>query len=198
MGFSRQEYWSGVPPNPNFTIPSPNPFVLSIIHKFIYLLSPLVTFWTIKKGEHWRIDAFELWCWRRVFRVPWIVRRSKQSILKEISAEYSLEGLMLKAEAPILWPPNVKNGLIWKDLDAGKDWRQEEKGMTEDEMVGWHHQLNGHEFEQLWDMVKDREAWCAAVHGVTKSWTGLSDWKTTSHFLRFSFSCEGPHVHVKT
>ena len=99
------------------------------------------------KAQHRRIDAFELWCWRRLLRVPWTARRSKQSILKEINPAYSLEGLMAEAEAPILWPPVVKYWLIGKDPDAGKDWRQE-KGMTEDEMVGWHHQLNRHEFEQ--------------------------------------------------
>ena len=71
-----------------------------------------------------------------------------------------------EAETPILWPPDTRNWLIWKDPDAGKDWRQEEKRTTEDEIVGWHHWLNGQEFEQ---MVKNREAWCAAVHGVTKS-----------------------------
>ena len=102
--------------------------------------------WTIKKSEHWRIDAFELWCWRRLLRVPWTARSSNQSILKEISPEYSLEGLMLKL-TPILWPPDVKIWLSGKDPDAGKDWRQEEKWMTEHEMVVWHHQLNGHEFE---------------------------------------------------
>ena len=102
--------------------------------------------WTIKKAEHQRTDAFELWCWR-LLRVPWTARRSNQSILKEISPEYSLEWLML-TEAPILWPPDTKNWLIGKDPDAGKDWRQEEKGTTEDETVGWHHWLNGHEFEQ--------------------------------------------------
>ena len=86
--------------------------------------------WTIKKSELRRIDAFELWCCRRLLRVSWAARRSNLSILKEISPEYSLEGLMLKLklQAPILWPPDAKTGLIGKDPDAGKDWRQEEKG----------------------------------------------------------------------
>ena len=101
---------------------------------------------TIKKAEHRRIDAFELWCWRRLSRVPWTARRSNQSILKEISPGCSLEGLMLKLKLPILWPPDAKSWLIWKNPDAGKDWGQEEKGTTEDEMVGWHHQHNGHGF----------------------------------------------------
>ena len=77
--------------------------------------------WTIKKAEHQRIDAFELWCWRRLLRVPWTARRPNQSILMEISPEYSLEGQMLKLEAPILWPPDLKSQLIGKDLVAGKD-----------------------------------------------------------------------------
>ena len=92
--------------------------------------------WTVKKAEHWRIDAFEVWCWRRLLRVPWTAGRTNQSILKEISPEYSLEGLMLKL---ILCPPDVKNWLIGKVPDAGKDWGWEEKGMTEEEMVRWHH-----------------------------------------------------------
>ena len=100
--------------------------------------------WTIKKSELWRIDAFELWCWRRLLRVPWTARRSNQSILKEISPGSGRTDI--EAETPILWPPDVKNWLIWKDPDVGKNWRQEEKG-TEDEMVGWHHWLNEHEFE---------------------------------------------------
>ena len=93
------------------------------------------------------MPTFELWCWRRLLRVPWTARRSNQSILKEISPECSLEGLMLKLETPVLWPPDVKSWHIGKDPDAGKDWRWEEKGMTEVEMVGWHHWLKGHEFE---------------------------------------------------
>ena len=102
--------------------------------------------WTVKKAEHWRIDAFEPWCWRRLLRVPWTARRSNRSILQEISPEYSLEGLDVEAETPILCPPDAKR-LIWKDPDAGKDWGQGEKGTTEDEMVGWHHLLNRDEFE---------------------------------------------------
>ena len=104
--------------------------------------------WTIKKSEHQRIDAFELWCWRRLLRVPWTARRSNQSILKEISpGSGRTDGRTdVEAETPILWPPDVKSWLIWKNPDAGKDWGQEEKGKTEDEMVGRHHWLNGHEF----------------------------------------------------
>ena len=94
-----------------------------------------------------RIDVFELWCWRRLLGVPWTSRRSNQSIL-QISPECSLKGgrTGVEAETPILWPPHVKSWLIGKDPDAGKDWGQEEKGTTDDEMVGWHHQLNGQEF----------------------------------------------------
>ena len=102
--------------------------------------------WTIMKASHWRTDAFEPWCWRRLLRVPWTSRRSNQSILKEINPEYSLKDWCW-AESPILWSPDAKSWLIWKDTDPGKDWRQEEKGTTEDEMIGWCHWLSGHEFE---------------------------------------------------
>ena len=99
----------------------------------------------MKKAEHWRIDTFELWCWRRLLRVPWTARRSNQSILKEISPGCSLEGLMLKLKlwylGHLMW-----SWLIGKDFDAGRDWGQEKKGMTEDEMAGWHHWLDGHAF----------------------------------------------------
>ena len=103
--------------------------------------------WTIKKAEQWRIDAFQLWYWQRLLRVLWTVRRSNHSILKEISPEYSLEGLMLKLKLQYLGHLIRRTDSL-EDSDAGKDWKWE-KGMAEDKMVGWHHQLNGHEFEQV-------------------------------------------------
>ena len=103
--------------------------------------------WTIKKAECWRIDAFELWCWSRLLRVPWTARRSNQSILKGNQSWVFIGRTDVEAETPVLRPPHAKSWFIWKDPDAGKDWGQEEKGTTEDEMVGWHHRLKGHEFE---------------------------------------------------
>ena len=123
--------------------------------------------WTVKKAERQRIDAFELWCWRRLLGVPWAGRRSNKSILKEISPEYSLEGMMLKLKLQY-FGHLMQSTDIWKDPDSEKDWRQEEQGTTENEMVGWHHWFNGHDFEQAWELVIDREASWAAVHGVTK------------------------------
>ena len=115
------------------------------VHLVKAIVFPVVMYgcesWTMKKAEHQRIDAFELWCWRRLLRVPWTARRSNQSILKEIIGRTDAE-----AETPILWPPDVKRWLIGKDPKAGRDWGQEEKGTTEDEKAGWHHQLDGHEF----------------------------------------------------
>ena len=104
--------------------------------------------WTIKKAEHWRIDAFELWCWKRLLRVPWTARRLTSPSYRK-SVLNTLWRTDAEAETLILWPPDAKNWLIRKDPDAGKDWRQEEKVMTEtdDEMVQWYHQLNGHESE---------------------------------------------------
>ena len=91
--------------------------------------------WTIKKAEHQRIDAFELWCWRRLLKAPWATRRSNQSILKEINPEYLFVRTDAEAETPIHWPPDTKSWPIGKDPEAGKDWRQEEKKVAEDEMV---------------------------------------------------------------
>ena len=126
--------------------------------------------WIIKV-EQWRINAFELWCWRRLLRVPWKVRRSNQSVLKEISPEYSLEGLTLKLQ--------YFDYQMWRaDPDAGKDWRQKEKRVAEDEMVKYHHRLKGHEFEQtLGDSGGQRSLACYgpwACPWGRKVWYGLA------------------------
>ena len=115
------------------------------------------------KAKHWRIDAFELWCWGRLLRVPWTARRSNQSILKEINTEYSLEGLMLKLKLRYFGLVMVRTDSLEKTPMLGKI------EVTEDEVVGWHHWLKQHEFDQLWEIVKDRKAWRATVHGVAKS-----------------------------
>ena len=95
--------------------------------------------WTVKKAEHRRIDAFELWCWRRLLRVPW-TGKEIQPVHSEGDQPWVFFGRNdAEAETPVLWPPHVKSRLIGKDSDAGRDWGQEEKGMTEDEMAGWHH-----------------------------------------------------------
>ena len=121
------------------------------VHLVKAMVFPLVMYgcesWTIKKTEHQRIDAFELGCWRRLLRVPWTARRSNQSILKEISPGCSLEGQMLKLKLQYFGHLMRRVDALEKTLDAGRDWGQEEKGTTEDEMAGWHHRLNGHEFE---------------------------------------------------
>ena len=103
--------------------------------------------WTVKKTERRRIDTFELWCWRRLLRVPWTARRSNQSILKEICPGCSLEGMMLKLKLQYFGHLMQRVDSFGKDSDAERDWGQEEKGMTEDEMSGWYHRPDGHEFE---------------------------------------------------
>ena len=120
-----------------------------MVHLVKAMVFPVVMYgcesWTVKKAERWRIDAFELWCWRRLLRVPWTSRISNQSILKEISPGISLEGMMLRLK--LQYFGHAKSWLIGKDSDAGRDTGQEEKGMTEDEMGGWHHWLDGRESE---------------------------------------------------
>ena len=126
--------------------------------------------WTIKRAKHQRIDAFELWCWRRLLRVPWTTKRSNQVNPKGNRPWIFFGKTVADAEALMLWPPDAKGKLFGKDPDAGKDWRQEEKGMTEDDMVGWHHWLNGHEFEKtLGDSERQRSLVCCSPWGHKES-----------------------------
>ena len=130
--------------------------------------------WTIKKADSQRIDAFELCCWRRLLRVPWDCKEI-QPVHPKQDPSWVFSGRSgVEAETPVLWPPDVKSWLIGTDPDAGKDWGQEKKGTTVDEMIGWHHWLNGHGFGLTPGVGDDREAWHAVVHGVTKSQTRLS------------------------
>ena len=128
--------------------------------------------WTVKKAEHRRIDAFELWCWRRLLKVPWTARRSNLSILKKISPGCSLEGLMLKLQLQyfghLIW-------LIGKDPDAGRYWGQEEKGMPEDEMAGWHHRLDGREF-QWTPGVGDGQGGLACCNSWGRKESDVTEW----------------------
>ena len=126
-----------------------------------------------RRAERRKIDAFELWCWRRLLRVPWTARRSNQSTKGDQSWVF-----IGRAEAPILWPPDAKSWLIGKDPHAGRDWGQEEKGTTNDEMARWHHQLDAHEFE--WTLGVGDGQRGLSIHGVTKRRT---DWVTELNWI---------------
>ena len=135
--------------------------------------------WTVKKAECWRIDAFELWCWRRLLRVPWTARRSNQPFLSNGDQSWVFFGRNdAKAETPVLWSlhaPHAKSWLIGKDPDAESLWGQEEKGTTEDDIAGWHHWLNGREFEWT-PVVGDVQVGLACCDSWGCSQTRLSYW----------------------
>ena len=142
--------------------------------------------WTVKKAERRRIDAFEMWCWRRLLRVPWTARKSNQSILKGDQPWVFIGRTDAKAETPILWPPDGKSWLIGKDPDAGRVWGQEEKGTTEDEMAGWHHWLDGREFE--WTLgVGDGQGGLACCDSWGCKELDTTEWLNWTDEIQLSF-----------
>ena len=149
-------------------------------------------------SQSYEFSSSHVWMWELDHKEDWVLKNWYfRTVVLEKTLENPLDSKEIKsvnpkvnkpwlftgrtdAEVPILWSPDMKSWLIGKDPNAGKDCRQEEKGVTENEMVGWHHQLNGlRALSKLWEMVKDRAAWCAAAHGVAKSQTRPSDWTTT-------------------
>ena len=172
----------------------------------------------VNKGpssQGYGFSSGHVWMWELDYKASWVLKNwCFWTVVLEKTLEHPLDCKAIKlgkpkgnqswicigrtdaeAETPILWPPDAKSWLIGKDPDAGKDWGQEEKGTTKDEMIGWHHQLNGHEFEQALGVGDGQEAWHASVHEVTKSWTWLSNWTELNWLL---ITCNRPQAIIIT
>ena len=175
--------------NLNSILKSRDIILLTNVHIVKAMIFPVVMYgcerWIIKEAEHWRTDAFKLWCWRRFLRVPWTARRSNQSILKKINPEYSLEGLCRSSDTLATWSKEP-------DPDAGKDWGQEENRATEDEMVGWHRWLSGHEFEETLGNGKPGMLQSMGSQRVGHKWAAnnILQFKTKSKNQSLAFICK--------